>query len=756
MTKRFLPLLVSVLQGGISSAALAAAADAPAADAPAADNAQLEEIIVTAQKRSENLQQVPITVDVFNASQLQDRQIQTIADLTTAVPGLRTDDVAGMSNIAIRGIGTTFTTGAGESSVAVHIDGIYIPPPKAALMGEDDLAQIEILRGPQGTLYGRNSTAGVLNFMTASPTSTLQSGVTLHYGNFNDVRAQAYVSGPLSDDVTGRVYVNAEHHDGWGTNIQTGQKLLNLDSVGFRTALGWNVQPWWTTELKVGGSRERFAGPVYQPFNGNSLVLGLAPPLFSTLQPDDVKSFQHYGSYRELGTVALKNDFEFTDNISLTALTGYVYFQSVYNFDGFAAVIQPPYPVAAAQPPVTLVPYTQSGAVSQEFDFKGHTGPLNWLVGLYYLYQDQGNHSLSNFSALGSNGLGLVPFPFYENLVQQSSWQNSASAFVDATYSVESDLRLFGGIRVLNEKLSQNLTDIHAFGITAPEQIPLAACSPTMSPAQRLNKTAVTGRGGVQYDLTDNSMAYAEYSTGYKAGGFSQTSCGNQYDPETVRSVEIGYKSQWFDRRLTLDTSAYHYDYKNLQLEQATIFGVPIVNAPKSHVWGLDVSSAASVTNHLKFDASATFLRARYDTFYNQDTTFGVPTCANPAVPASCPAGSSLAGTPLNKAPAAAGTLGVSYSLPTPIGFLDLRAETYATSSYHLREYNLPYTIQGGYAIENLYATLKLNDDRFEVRAYGKNVTNRRYITGIDGIITAALGSYNPPALYGVEVSWKN
>jgi iron complex outermembrane receptor protein len=276
-----------------------------------------------------------------------------------------------------------------------------------------------------------------------------------------------------------------------------------------------------------------------------------------------------------------------------------------------------------------------------------------------------------------------------------------------------------------------------------------------MSAAQRLNKTAVTGRGGLQYDVTDNSMAYAEYSTGYKAGGFSQTQCDNHYEPETVKSVEIGYKSQWFERKLTLDASVYHYDYKNLQLEQATIFGVPIVNAPKSHVWGLDLSSVAAVTNHLKFDASATFLRARYDTFYNQDTTFGVPVCANPAVPASCPAGSSLAGTPLNKAPTAAGTIGIDYSLPTAIGALDLRAETYATSNYHLREYNLPYTIQGGYAIENLYATLKLNEDHFEVRAYGKNVTNRRYVTGIDGIITAALGSYNPPALYGLEVSWK-
>jgi iron complex outermembrane recepter protein len=723
--------------------------------AQAAPPTQIETVVVTAEKRAENIQTVPMTIDAIGADQLHDRQIQTIADLATTVPGLRTDDVAGMSNIAIRGIGTTFTTGAGESSVAVHIDGIYIPQPKAALMGEDDLEQVEVLRGPQGTLYGRNSTAGVINFITASPTGKTEAGVSLRYGNYNDVRAQGYVSGSLSDDVQGRIYLTSEHHDGWGTNIETGQQINNLDSYGGRGTLDWTVKPWWTMELKVGANREGFSGPLYQPFNGSSLIFGLAPPLFSTLKPGDVKSFQHYGSSRQLETVSLKNDFTLSDDITLTSLTGYVHFQSLYDFDGFAAVIEPPFPVATAQPPVTLKPFTESSAISQEFDLKGNMEDFKWLAGLYYFYEDQNNHSTSLFDALGSNGLGAIPFPFYTNLVHQTSTRDSVSAFIDGTYSITPEFRVFGGARVLNEKLDQNLTVISSFGIAAPGDFPVTSCSPATSAAQHLDNTAVTGRAGVQYDITGSSMAYGQFSTGYKAGGFSQTSCGNQYKPETVQSGEIGYKSQWFDNRLTFNVAAYHYDYKNLEIEQATLFGVPIINAPRAHVWGADLTILGQITDQLRVDATATFLDARYDQFYNQDGTFGVPTCANPAVPASCPAGSNLAGTPLNKAPEAAATIGANYLVPTSIGDLDLRAETYLTSSYHLREFNFPYTKQNGYAIVNLYATLMMSEDRYEVRGFAKNITDKRYITGIDGIITGALGSYSPPALYGFEVSAK-
>lgn len=716
-------------------------------------NADDQDIIVTAQKRSQSVQDVPMTIDTLGTEQLQERQIQTISDLTTSVPGLRTDDIAGMSNIVIRGVGTTFTTGAGESSVAVHIDGIYIPQPKASLLGQNDLERIEVLRGPQGTLYGRNSTAGIINFITGSPSDTLTAGASLRYGNYNDIRGQAYVSGPLTDSLRGRIYVTAQQHDGWGKNLQTGEEVLDLKSYGVRAALEWDVAPWWTAELKVSADKEKFAGPLYQPFTAAALVLGLGPP-FSTLKPNDVRSFEHYKSSRRLELVSLKNEFDLSQDISLVSLTGYVHFQSLYNFDGFAAAIQPPYPVPGPQDPITLRPFTESDAFSQELDLKGKTGGLDWLVGLYYFREKQKNNSTSNFNALGAAGLGLVPFTFYENLVDQSSRRTSISAFFDATYSISQRFRVFGGARILNEKLNQDLTNIQSFGFVTPGDFPVTACSAITSP-QRLKKTALTGRAGVQYDVTGDSMAYAQYSTGYKAGGFSQTQCGNQYKPETVTSIEIGYKSEWFDRRLTLNLAAYHYAYKNLEIEQATIFGVPIVNAPKSHVWGLDAAIVARATNRLRFDGTATFLKSEYDEFFNQDGTFGVPVCANPSVPASCPAGSDLAGTPLNKAPGASGTIGAEYSLPTSIGDLDLRAEVYLTSKYHLREYNFPWTIQKGYEIVNLYATWKMSDDRYQIRAFAKNIFDKRYIAGINGLINGAVGVFNPPALYGVELTVK-
>ncbi|HEY2658336.1 MAG TPA: TonB-dependent receptor [Caulobacteraceae bacterium] len=753
----------------LSGAAVFASSAAEAQTQPAAPGS-LDVVVVYAQKRSEDIQKVPVTVDAISAVQLKDHQIQTVADLTSSIPGLRSDDVAGMSNIAIRGVGTTFTTGAGESSVAVHIDGVYIPQPKAALMGEDDLNQVEVLRGPQGTLYGRNSTAGVINFITASPSATPEGQVSVRYGNYNDVRVEGDVSGPILDDLRGRIYLTGEHHDGWGRDLVTGQQLLDLNAFGGRGSLDWDIKPWWTAELKVGGNRETFAGPLYQPFNANSLVIGLAPPLFSTLTPYDVKSYQHYASNRQLETAILKNDFKINDDLRLTSITGYVHFQSFYNFDGFAAVVQPPFTIlvppyttlTGALPPVTLSPYTQSDAVSQEFDLKGNWSNLKWLTGLYYYHEDQKNRSLSLFDALGALGLLGLSNPadptspalrYYTNIVKQSSSRTSISIFTDDTYTVTPSLRVFGGVRGLYETLSQDLLNIHSFGITAPNQIPVTSCAPG-SPNQSLDESAVTGRAGAEYDLTSHAMTYAEYSTGYKSGGFSQTQCNNPYKPETIESTEVGLKSRWLDNHLTLNVSGYHYEISNLEIETATLFGVPIVNAPKSHVWGLDLSFIARLTDHLKVDGSATFLDARYDQFCNQDATFGVPTCAVQGG-ATAPAGSNLTGTPLNKSPHASGTVGVSYGWTTPVGDLDLRAETYMTTAYHLREFNFPYTNQAPYQLVSLYATLKLDHDKYEVRLYGKNIGDKKYVTGIDGILTGAVASYSAPELYGMEFSLK-
>lgn len=189
---------------------------------------QAGDIIVTAQRRSESIQQVPVTVNAFDQAAVQERRITDLTDLAVQAPGLRFSEFANAGNVSIRVVGTAFVSGSGESSVGIYVDGVSVLQSKALGLGQFDIGGIEVLRGPQWTLYGRNSTAGVINFSSAAPTRNLSSGFVIGAGNYGSVRANAFISGPVSDDVRVRVFLEKEYRDGFVVNALTGQRPVGV------------------------------------------------------------------------------------------------------------------------------------------------------------------------------------------------------------------------------------------------------------------------------------------------------------------------------------------------------------------------------------------------------------------------------------------------------------------------------------------------------------------------------------------------
>ena len=723
---------------GVSTSASAAdtieGSEAPASrDASAntdGSSTGLNEIIVTAQKRSQNLQDVPAVINALDAGMIEDRQIGGLEELQGAVAGLKFDPVSGNSNISIRGVGTTFTTGAGENSVSLHLDGVYLSSPQGAGLGQFDLGGIEVLRGPQGTLYGKNSTAGIVNFISAAPTREFEAGVTAGYGNYDDLKGSAYVSGPLSDGVRARLYIEGGQRDGYVKNLQTGQDLDDLRYIGGRFGIDADVSPGWDMEARLTYRREASNGPVRQPYDLNRLSLPIQDTIVT---PRRLNSPLIFDGNRSIALASLKNTFDLGGNVNLVSITGASRLRVNYNSLDSLAQGNPNDPIFAN----LTIPIAQGVRVStfsQEFNLKGDSGPVDWLVGAFYYNEiNRTTGSVTLDGRLLGSPSALI------RVSNGRSKRESASIFADATISVSDATRLFGGVRGLYER-SQNdlLVTFQLPGGTVVQ----TDCSPG-APLQRVTDWSATGRIGLQHDLSDDVMAYGQLSRGYKSGGFSNSTCGNQYKPETVNAIETGLKARFLDRRATLNFAAFYYDYKNISVEQSTIFGTNVVGAPKSEIYGLDIDGRLQVNDMLSFDGNASFVHSEYKRFLSTGgAIFGEPD------------GTDLAGRALNKAPGASGTIGTQLEFPVGSGKITLRGEAYFTSGYRLREYNDPSLRQNAYELYNAFVTYEPNE-LVTVRGFVRNITKTNYIQGTVVQLNGVTGVYNPPRTYGVELALK-
>ncbi|TAL03752.1 MAG: TonB-dependent receptor [Rhodospirillaceae bacterium] len=695
----------------------------------------VETIIVTAQRRAERLQDVPITVTNISNEQLTSAGTQNLSDIAKLTPALRFDNLGVWAQPTIRGVGTELVQVGGASNVGIYVDGFYEPNPAEYDFQLINTEGIEVLKGPQGTLFGRNTTGGAILVTTTAPSKDTHAVAEASYGSYNALKFEGYGTTGLSDKVAMDVGVIYSRGDGYLKNI-----VDNSDTVGaykkwsVRTGLKADLTDRFSVLLRYQHSSNNdpmgnLANAYVQ--NGQPLlytanfpgVIVATKPSEVAFGPNDPQSFKAHSNAAQLTATA---DFDFA---TLTSYTQYrkdfsVAFQDL----GHSSI-----------PTVYLEEIIPNRTFTQEFLLTSKPGSrLQWTAGAFYF---------NNYDEINV-GFGLFGAPLDFTNGGNGVTVKSYAGFYDATYQVTDQLFVTAGLRVSHDE-----DDKPFWNIPGPNGTQVR----NYIPALKTNK--VTPRVVLRYAVDSNSSVYASFTQGYKApiynvGGHSTV----PIKAENISAYEVGYKQA--SQRFSFDLAAYYYDYKNLQLASYvtvgnTAFSV-ITNAGTSQIYGAEGHLNYEILDGFDVDAGAAYTHARYKHYVGSPT---YPQC----LVAACGASFGLfgvggtsqdsSGLPMLRSPDFTATLGIRYTTELAGGKLALSSNLYYTSKIYFDSSD--ETSQTGYATLGLRGEWTNPSDRYTVAVYGNNVTGKRYLTQAL-LQTFGIGAvWGPPATFGGSVRVK-
>lgn len=622
--------------GNGADAAPAAAAVDPAAD-PAPGT--LTDIVVTAERRDVSLQQAPLSVSAITNDTLRAGNITDITGLNGTVPGLVIAKSGGGERvISIRGIGSETPENTNtQPGVSYHIDGVYIFNSIAASAAFIDVAQVEVLRGPQGTLFGQGSTGGTINVVSIEPsTDALKGNVNAGIGNYNYMEGSAALNVPVTDTLAIRGAIQYTKHDGYAHATEvpgiTKYDLDDQDETGWRLGAKW--QP--LSNLSITLNTIQF----------NSNTNGPAQKNILDPNPDPRELTQDYPGRSkvktQLYTGVVKWDTAFA---TVKSITGYqkLHSEQAWDADGLDTTLfyQNTYnPISYTGVTYDHVPLWASDTKSwsQELNLTSNgNGPFQWVLGGVYLHSENSQYvneyrsDDDNFlqQALPEDTAWNDPLVGNLTYAELSSIKRELyAAFAQGTYAVTDSLKLTAGIRYNHDK-SSGMYDSMSGG--ASSQTSGAYLQPASTGS--VSDHAWTGKLAADYQFTPSNMLYVSYTRGFKPGGINSSSsaCGGAYcifgwedsikptyKKETVDSFEIGSKNRFLDDTLQINASAFLYNYKNMQFleEDPVLYGEGISNAPKARVYGLELESTYAPTDHLRFDASMSWLEGEFTSHY--------------------------------------------------------------------------------------------------------------------------------------------
>ncbi|NKI15834.1 TonB-dependent receptor [Spongiibacter sp. KMU-166] len=693
----------------------------------------IEEVLVTAQKRSENLQDVPISISALGEESIKDRQVEGMEDLAMQIPSLQYAQFSGVGVLSIRGVGFGFVSGGGENSIAVHYDGVYVSAPGAVTMLQEDMAGIEVLRGPQGTLYGRNATGGVINMISPKPAEEFGAGVSALTGSFSHESYSAYVSGPLLDSVRARLSVSKNQKDGHIKNLLRNEYVGGVDNESIRLGVDIDLSEALRVEIKGFKSDEDFEGPVSEPIYNSTTMMPAEDS--DDAKPWRIRSDADYMSTRSLEGGLVKFMYDISDTLTLTSLTGYNVFESSMNWDGDGTSS----PVFTGDVDNKKVQWTE------ELNLSGDTENSKWIIGLYY-YQDK--YDLSNIVHVAqSTEFSVVEFPDLLALssarVDYPSNEKTVSKAIygDITYDFSSDFRLYTGLRYTED----NKEFVQTVSTVLPGDVTSDSCRDLY---QESEETAYTGRLGLQLDFNDTTTSYVQVASGYKGGGFAIDACGQKYLPEEIYSAEAGIKTTVLDDKLRLNSSIYSYDYKDLQYEEVV---VPVVNVHNAdaEIIGVEFELIALPFGGLQIDSQISLAKAEYTELNSADSANNDPN-----------QDTDQSGNPVMRTPDWQGTLGLQYEffLEGSEIYITPRFEGLWSAGYQMRVYNDPVDEQGEYRLYNAYLNIAApnlsKSGALTFRAFTKNIGNTVVRGAIIDAQTYRMVSLASPRTYGFEISY--
>lgn len=761
----------------LSLLALAMPATALGQEAATTPAGLIDEIIVTAQKWEQSANTVGMSISAATGDTLQQRGITSVAELTRLVPGLTIEESSFNSmSFTLRGVGFFNSDLATPPAVTVYVDEAPLAYPAMAKLAAFDLARVEVLKGPQGTLYGQNATGGAVNYVAAKPTEQFEAGVDTIYGRFNRVQVGGFVSGPIGEHLTARLALQGRRGDAWQQSVtRPGDELGEIREMQGRATLESRPHEQFASRLTLNLTHDRSDSIAAQFIAPAASIPALAVPGLLEFpivtQPRaadwtptrlDTNAAFPYESDTTLYHASWRNDYQLRDDITLTALTSYADFSMAYGQDPDGT----PFHVSEL--------IDRDGSVSaffQELRVAGRQERVNWLVGANYT-RDRVEDQPKQFFRDNDVGRLLEAFDPQafgdEGRFTGRMRVRTYAAFGRVEFAVTDGLTLEGAVRYNADRRTFDhcaITTSEHFvrfwnlirgGAQPPTQLgdcwvldAANALQPVDNVHHALNQDSESWRAGLNWTARPDLLLYANVSQGYKAGAVpvlaaSTTAQLAPVSQESLLAYESGVKAGLFDHRAQLNVAAFYYDYEDKQLRGAVLdptFGPleALVSIPKSHVTGAEAQLVAHLTKGLTLDTSAVYAKTRIDRFTGFDARarFG-----------------DHSGTPFPFSPKWQSITNVDYQFPLSpalTGFLGgsliYNGETFAGVGA------LDVFRIDSFTLLDLRAGVDLDGGRYRVWAWGKNVTDEYYWSNVFANGNAISRFVGQPATYGIGLS---
>jgi iron complex outermembrane recepter protein len=712
------------LMAGVAlGACIAAPVNAQTADQ--ANTAGLEEIVVTAQRTSQSLQQVPIAVTAVTAADLSNRQITSSLNLEAAVSNLTLTENGVSVTPFLRGVGSNQSNPNDEASVATYVDGVYIPSVTGNIFKFNNVERIEVLKGPQGTLFGRNATGGVIQIITRDPSKDPLLDASIGVGTKGTVEASAYGSVGLGETAAIDIAATFDRNGGYGKDINRNADIFKHNQLGLRSKLLWT--PGATTEIRLTAdySRLNSTGTDYQLREG---VIGADGVTSNPGKRKTNTDYKNIGDNDIYGaSLRVDQDLDFA---RLVSISGYRHVKGNFHLDQDAT----PLPLVRADINQFAESYSQEVQLLSPKSSK-----IDWLLGGYYF------HAKYAYTPLTIAGLAAAPLPSIDLFGSQKT--DSYSAYGQVTYPILENTKITAGLRYTHEKQGTN-GRTESGGVVFPHA-PNALCpgATTDCPqTQSINK--LTWRVAIDQQFSDDVLGYLSYNRGIKSGGFNMINAGTPgYRPEILDAYEAGLKMQFLDRRVRLNMAAFIYDYQDIQVFNITGGGAVLTtNAAAARVHGFDGDLTIKASQNLTISAGLGILDGKYTDFPNATFTPASPLQGGQTVV-------DATGNRMIYAPKVSGNFTVDYRVPTSMGEFGINASVSQRGKVYVSAANrlaIP-----SYAVVNGTLSWTSNDEHFGVQVWARNLFNKDYYINRTEQALGDIQFLAPPRTIGVTLSVK-
>ena len=712
-------------------------------------NEGIQDIVVTAERRSARLQDVPIAITAATAVQLQAAGVTDAFDIGKITPSYNSNRVSGFGTPIMRGVGTTNVTAGDEPSVATYVDGFYQGSGITAQIPFNNIDRVEVLKGPQGTLYGRNATGGLINIVTREPSDRLTVDASVGYDNYRTVVGNGYISGALSSAIKADLALAVrEQGKGYARDIGTGGRVGKSEYVAVRSKIAFDLGGDNSLILGFGyvDSRDN-RGNINIPYPGTT-PLTTGPGIIYADRP-----FTYAGNLPPVFTVkqynanaTLRLSLGFADLVSMTQYKRVKSFNQLEGdgttsdgiFSGSQLGVVAGSPVGTPLTPQTVSPFSfaytvdarQPYFVTQELQLVSKAdGPLKWIVGGFMQASKDGYHPINLYYDTAD-----LNIPFYTSTVDETT--RAYAGFVQATYSLDSGLSLTGGARYSSERK-------RLFGSMA---IPIYAVDLTDDDAKTFR--SFTWRAAVDYRVNPRLMIYATANKGFKSGVFDSNALGGDpVRPETLYAYEIGFKADP-SPFVRLAASAYYYDYKDIQTFITPPSGLSVLqNAARGRMYGGEVSMEVMPAPGLNLTLSMGYEHARYKEFANAQINIPSPDGGNYFASAD------VGGRHILRTPDLTANGVVSYAFDAGGGKVNLNAAVAYSGDFFWDSAN--YFKQKEYALVDLSAKYTLPDSPVSISIWGKNITNQVYGIYRNPQQRFDAIAFGDPRTYGVTIGFQ-